>query len=169
MSSYYQLAKSSDGIDDIFQRAFKLNLNPDIIDVDSNSKFVVLQITPDNLNKFDDAVKNLKINNIIFSTLDFENIIKYSFDNNIKIRNTRTNDLPEEISIEFNKLLRGKNSDELMKFVKENDIDIKELDISFETMILKIFDSGIFWTERDYSLAERIPKALFKNLLKLIV
>jgi hypothetical protein len=169
MSSYYQLAKIGDGIDEIFRTAFNRNLNPDTIDLDTKNKFVALQLTPDNLNNFDNAVKDLKIDNVVFSTFDFERIMNYAFENNIKIRDVKTNELQEDLSNEFNQLLRERDTDKIVNFIKSNDVDIKELELSFETSLLRFYDSGIFWVERDYSDTERFPKSLFKKLLKLIV
>lgn len=168
MSSYYQILKPNDSVDVIFKNAFSRNLNPDTIDIDSKNKFIILQILPENLEQFDDSVKDLKMDNVIFSTLDFENIIRYSFDNNIKIRKVQTTEISEDLEEDLNNLLREKKPIDLINFLKDNKINIKGLEIFPDNNQIKLYDSGIVWADADLSKSEKI-KSVFKNILKFVI
>jgi|SRR5208283_86893 len=174
--SYYQLAKIKSEISgtppqvaNVFQKAYERDLNPNTIDIDANNKFIALQLNPENLLKFDDLIKDLNIDNIIFSTLDFENIIDYAFKNNIKIRHAETNLVDENELEEFNELIKKRNSGDLEKFLIKDNVDINILELLFENTILRIYDSGIFWIDREFSQSESIPQLFFKSILKAVV
>jgi hypothetical protein len=168
MASYYQIVRPISDFSNIFQKATERHLNPNALSISADENIILFEISPQNLNNFDKLTNDLSIDNLIFSTLDFEKIIQYAFDTNVKIRKIQTTEISEDLREIFDGLVKEKNTQEIINFLKENDINIKELEIYPDNNIIRLYDSGIIWADSDLSKSERI-KNFFIKILKFVI
>ncbi|HUU87173.1 MAG TPA: hypothetical protein VMX17_05395 [Candidatus Glassbacteria bacterium] len=164
MSSYYQIVKPFGVIDEILKTMTRRNLSPVNFKINSGNEYLALKITPENLNNFDNSVKDLKIKYKSISTDVFEKLIQYAYNNKIKIRKITTEPIEEEIDKEiFDDYFIKRDFDHLIEFINDKRIVIKKIDLSFESNMFSMYESGIIWSENELSSSP--IKELVKSLL----
>lgn len=168
MSSYYQLVKPIGDSEEIFKRTSKCELNPNKFKNNIGTNFLTLQFSSNRLNNLDKCVQDLNINYLLFANLDFENIIKFAKELGIKIRDIKINKI-EEVNIqdEIEDLIIKKDYNNLINFIDENKIIIKELEFLYEFSIIRVYDSGIIWSDTDFSKSIKLTR-LIESILNFV-
>lgn len=157
LGSYYQLVSSVGNYKEIVRKSRERSLCPSEVEAESKGGLLALQMSPENLDRFDESVEDLDIRYFLFSNKDFKSLIKFSQKLNMRIRGIETKEIDEDLREEMNEYIENREYDNLVKFIDENHICIKALDLFFNGNIIKIYDSGIFWTDVDLLISKLTP------------
>jgi hypothetical protein len=167
MPFYYQLVKPLNGIDEIYQKAKILNLDPARLDTTIGKNALALKITPENINKFDYITKDMKIKFLLVPNISFENLIELLDHLNVRIRNIETEELESNLEEEIQTYIVQNNIKDLLITVKKHLIIIKMIEFSLEKIVVKIYESGILWllsgdlsSDKDIRIIEPILKTI---------
>lgn len=174
MESYYRLIKpvKEEDHDYVYDKSEKRNLNPVLFETKEGTSVIALQLTPTNLHQFDNSIKDLNVKYFVFTNIKFKKIIELAQYSKIKIRSIKAEGLgiynSEEISDTIGEYLSQKDYPSLLKYIKDNELVIKEMEIILPTnKIIRIYESGVFWV--DSELSESSPlKSIFNSIFDLV-
>jgi|GEM_PF-4177125 len=165
VGAFYQLVSSVGNYNETIIKSNERSLFPSEIKTNNYGNFLALKFTQENLTDFDNSTKDLNIDYLIFSNVDFKKIIKFAKNLNLSIRDIESKDIDESLREEIDEYILNDDYDGLLEFIEDNKILIKKLDLFFNNKnIFKIYDSGIVWLDTDLT-----KSTSFVDLLKSIL
>lgn len=167
MASYYQIVKPVGNCQEIFHKTSELEMNPTTFNAKIKGYFIALNISPEHLNQFDQSIQDLNIQYLLFSNLDFIKLIENAKKLGMKIRDVMPIEIGKDLQEELDKYLKREDFHNLVNFVTENCITIKEVEFLFNNIVIRVYDCGIIWSDLNLSSSIKLTH-LIESILDLV-
>lgn len=142
-------------------------MNPTAFKAKVKGFFIALKFSPDNITKFDQTNRDLNIEYLLFANYDFEKLIDNAGKLNIKIRDIIFKEIDENLQEELDKYLIREDYHNLAIFIDKNFIIIKEIEFLFNNIIIRVYDSGIIWSDSNLPSSTQLIQ-LIESILDLV-
>ena len=167
MISYYQMVKPIGSCQEVYRKTSELEMNPASFITRDKRCYLGLNFSPNNLNKFDEVNKDLNIEYLLIANIEFEKIIDNANQLEIKIIDAKIKVTDDFIQEEFERYLSKREYNKLANLMNENNIIVKEVEFLYNGMIIRIYDSGIIWSDSNFSSSPELTH-LIESILELI-
>jgi len=162
--SYYQLTQPINGLEEVLSSLNARGITSAKLRI--NDKFLlILKIGVRDISDFDKKTSNLKLRYFLFRNVDFKNLLKKADELDIRIRSIDIGEIEEEdLREELDQALASRDYLRYVDLVDKNDIIIKSIEVSYHSIIVKFYESGIVWVDTDIIRSEE-GKSILKRVL----